>query len=216
MFIYVSRRFSEFWWWCAVCTAPRLLCLAPVCLAYWHASRASTRGEMKYLRISSTLMLMLTTYDTPHSTHAYCACMLSLPQKPRPIPRAELCRWLLKTDIRLSACFSMDMQNNGFFGDLSKAGTQAPRSRPRSESGEGSPSDDDSRGPALSSSPPHGGGYNGVPGTEAGLVTPAPRICWLRQLSGTLAEPPPPGPISQQFAARVLPDVSLMMHVTQR
>eukprot|EP00752_Nemacystus_decipiens_P005075 g4606.t1 len=140
---------------------------------------------------------------------------VNLVKKPRPIPQAELCRWLLKTDIRLSACFSMDMQNNGFFGDLRKAGARTPCSQPRPDSGEGPASgyhDDGGQG-VPSSNPPHGG-YSDVPGAEAELNEPAPRICWLRQLSGT-AEPPPPGPISQKFAARVLPDMNLMMHVTQ-
>lgn len=145
------------------------------------------------------------------------ACTLS--QQTRPIQLAELCRWLLKTDIRLSACFSMDMQNTGFFGGQSKVEEQTASSGSGpglgSGSGSASGSDGDGIGDILPSRSPTEA-CDEVSGTLAGLATPAPRVCWRRPLSCTLAEPPPPGSISQTFAARVLPEMRLMTHVTQR
>eukprot|EP00752_Nemacystus_decipiens_P005073 g4604.t1 len=129
----------------------------------------------------------------------------------RPIQQAELCRWLLKTEVRLLACFSMDMQNTGFPGNQSKAEAQA---MPRGARLASEPDGDDSGG--LSSGIPPHGGDDDVPGTLAGLGAPAPRVCWRRPVQGTLAEPPPPGSMSETFAARLLPDMRLMMHATQR
>ena len=126
-------------------------------------------------------------------------------------------RWLLKTDIRLLACFSMDMQNNGCFGGLVEAETVTALPGPGSglRSTSGSDGDDDGGGDAVPSSLPHVE-CTGAPGTRAGRDTPAPRVGRCRSLSRTVAEPLPPGPISQQFAARVLRRANLMMHVTKR
>lgn len=146
------------------------------------------------------------------------SCSL-LTQQSIPFQEEELCRWLVQTDIRLSAYFSMDMQNAASHGDLSKAEIQptlsgaGPESGSRSGSAPGS--DGDGSGDLSSNSAPHGG-TDEVPGKGAGLGTPALRVCRRRPPSGTLAEPPPPGPISQKFAAQILPDVNLMLHATQR
>eukprot|EP00903_Cladosiphon_okamuranus_P014223 g13214.t1 len=115
-------------------------------------------------------------------------------EEPLPSQQAELCRWLLKTDVRSLACFSMDLHNSGFLGYLSKAETHTPFPGPETESS--------SR-------------YDQVPGAGSGLDTHAPRVCCRRRLSSTSADPPPLGPISQKFAARILRDVNVMMHVTQ-
>ena len=132
----------------------------------------------------------------------------SLQQEPRLIQQADLCRWLLKTDIRMAACFSLDMQNNGF--------GCAPEPGPAPGSASEEPGCDGSVDlSANTTSQPHVV-YDEVPAT--GADSPAARTAvMLRQMPGaTLAEPPPPGPMSQKFAAEVLPDVNLMMHATQR
>ena len=41
------------------------------------------------------------------------AFLRHLPKNPKVFQQAELCRWLLKTDIRMHACFSMDMHDKG-------------------------------------------------------------------------------------------------------
>lgn len=109
----------------------------------------------------------------------------------------------------------MDMQNAGSYGDLDEAGERSACSGPEPESAVGSGPEGDGSGDPVSSTPPFVE-YNDIRGTGAGLDTPAPRVCRRRPHSDTLAEPPPPGPISQKFAAQILPDISMMMHATQR
>ncbi|CAM9974786.1 unnamed protein product [Ectocarpus sp. 13 AM-2016] len=41
----------------------------------------------------------------------------TMAKEPRLIHQKDLCRWLLKTDIRLTACFSMDMLDKGAFNE---------------------------------------------------------------------------------------------------
>ena len=136
-----------------------------------------------------------------------------------PTQRAELCRWLLKTDVRLLSCFSMDMQNNGFLDVMSKAETQAVLRGPATESapvsGSAPGSDGDGSGGALPGHRPHavcGGG----PGTGAGIEAYGPRVRRRRWQLSSLTESPPPGPTSKKFTARILEDANLVMHVTQR
>lgn len=180
-------------------------------------ARSDTRRRQWFVAVPRACSLE--TFPMP----VFVLRMPFLRQQTRPIQLAELCRWLLKTDIRLSACFSMDMQNTGLFGGLSKVEAQTTLSESGSEPGSGpgsgpgpaSTSTGDGGEGTSSSSLPHGG-KDESPGTGPGVDTPTPRVCWRRPLSGTLAEPPPPGSISQKFAAHVLPDLRLMSHVVQR
>eukprot|EP00903_Cladosiphon_okamuranus_P014222 g13213.t1 len=131
----------------------------------------------------------------------------SLSKEPKLLQQAELCRWLLKTDIRLAACFSLDMQNMGFFAQ--PPGVADSGSRFASEP------DGDGNVSLSSNGPPHVV-YDEVP--ETGPDSPAERIVMLRQtneMMDTLLEPPPPGPMSLKFAAQVMPDVNLMLTATQ-
>lgn len=168
----------------------------------------------KYARL---IMVRISSAFVPLSTQHTPASVCPLLQEPRPIRKDELCRWLIKTDIRVSACFSMDMQTSGFFANLSKGGIQSPCTGPETATGSGSGSEfgSNSSRDLSSRDPPHVL-YDGVPETGAGLNTSAPRICWHRHSSGTLEAPPPPGPMSQKFAAKLVPDLNLMMHAIQR
>lgn len=125
-------------------------------------------------------------------------------------------RWLLKTDVRLNACFVLDIQNNsGISGDSNKVEAHPPCCEPGPASGSGP--DEDIDGDFFSDSSPHVVHDEAVPGRRAGgLETPVPRSCTLRQPLGTSAEPPPPGPISKKFAAQALLEMKAMIHVMQR
>lgn len=144
---------------------------------------------------------------TPHTPVCVHVCTYALRvQEPRLIPQDELCRWLLKTDIRMAACFSLDMQNLGVFGQVpgaSDSGSGSSASEPRGDGNVG----------LSSNSPPHVV-YDDVP--ETGPDSPAARIILLRRMGNSLTEPPPPGPMSQKFASQIMPDVNLMMAATQR
>ena len=130
-----------------------------------------------------------------------------------------MCRWVLKTDLRMAVCFSLDMLNTGVF-------EKAP---PGSESGPGpglgSASEPDGEGTVdpssnsnnnnNSNSPPHWV-LDEMPSERPD--SPQARLTMLRQMTDCVAleSPPPPGPMSRKFAAEVLPDVNVMMHASQR
>ena len=138
-------------------------------------------------------------------------------QQTKPLQPAELCRWLVKTGIRLSACFSMDMQNSVHFGNQCNAEAKAALSGPGP--GLGSEpllgSDGGGNGGLFSNNPPHGG-HGEVSRSPTWPNTPLPRVCWRRPFPCTWIGPPPPGSISEKFAASVLPDMRLMKDVMER
>lgn len=125
--------------------------------------------------------------------------------------QAELFRWLVKTDIRLAACMSMDMHKSAV-----------------NENG-------DSPSPATATSVP-GCGYGAVDGGDGAddFSTENPRHVVYDEerveenaasemtgfgcinISRSSWEPPPPGENSLKFAADVFPECQLLTSVTQR
>ncbi|CAM9279340.1 unnamed protein product, partial [Ectocarpus sp. 8 AP-2014] len=144
----------------------------------------------------------------------------AMAKEPRLIHQKDLCRWLLKADIRLTACFSVDMLDKGAFNeDSSDVGRYARWEGDGSPPGEdgGGPQDvGATRNPGLSARPHvvYDEGKGGAsPMTGAGAAN-TPTCFSLRSFDQS-TEPPPPGEMSLKFAAELLPECDLMVHATQ-
>ncbi|CAM9794065.1 unnamed protein product [Ectocarpus sp. 4 AP-2014] len=145
----------------------------------------------------------------------------TMAKEPRLVHQKDFCRWLLKADIRLTACFSMDMLDKGAFNDdSSDVGRYARWEGDGSSPGEGGgvgPQDiGATRNPGLSAQP-HvvydevKGGSSPMTGVGA-ANTPT---CFSLRSFDQSTEPPPPGEMSLKFAAELLPECDLMVHATQ-
>ncbi len=135
-------------------------------------------------------------------------CLLqNLEQGPRLIQQAELFRWLVKTDIRLAACFSVDMYRSASTED-----GNTPLRETASPVVGGSDGAINGGGGAVQLStkrPPHVVYDEGVAeASTAGLG----HINGL----GNSPEPPPPGRMSRKFAADILPECQLLGKIAQR
>jgi len=132
-------------------------------------------------------------------------------QDPRIFQQAELCRWLLKTDIRMSACFAMDMHQQGAFKE--KRYTPSAGSASSGPVGGGGTIKVGDRDDELSMArPPHAMCDEGEAEENA-----ARNNC--RHGSNVLdsaPQPPPPGEMSRKFAADVSPECHLLLNATQR
>ncbi len=151
---------------------------------------AARRGRVRYDRMCHYHLL----------THPRRACYPE--QDSRVFQQAELCRWLLKTDIRLAACFSIDMLDNGALNQ--NVNITLP-------------------GSAFSG---RGGGYGATDGGGGGgrlSGNSRPHVMYdeheateTDSCMETSPEPPHPGEMSHRFAAQVLPECQMLMNVTQR
>ena len=124
-------------------------------------------------------------------------------QDPRIFHRAELCRWLLKTDIRMSACFSMDMHDKDTFTESGNSPLLGLGAAPSSSGGAGGAISSGEGGDELPNRPPH--------------VVYDRRMCRFGyKVLENSEEPPPPGEMSRKFAAEVMPECQLLMKAMQR
>ena len=126
------------------------------------------------------------------------------------IQQAELCRWLLKTDMRMTACFRVDMYQQGAFNE--KGSTPLPGSA-SSRSGGGDEGTVCDRGDeVLNISPPHA-----MSDEEATEENAARSMCedGFTVLEGP-PQAPPPGEMSARFAADLSPECQLLLNAMQR
>ena len=137
-------------------------------------------------------------------------CLLHhLEQDPRIFQKAELCRWLVKTDIRLAACFSMDMHK----GAINENGDSPSPATATSVSGSDGVVNGGDEAGGVSTTSPHVVYDEGM--GEANAVSAASGFDYIN-ISRNSSEPPPPGEISRKFAADVFPECHLLTSVTER
>lgn len=124
-----------------------------------------------------------------------------LEQDPRLFQQAELFRWLVKTDIRLAACLSMDMYKSAINENVDTG------------RGDGAINGDGGADGCSTKNPPDVEYDEGM--TEANAASSIAGFDYIN-VSQTSSEPPRPGEISRKFTTDVFPERHLLMGITQR
>lgn len=125
-------------------------------------------------------------------------------QDPRIFQQAELFRWLVKADLRLGACLSVDMYKS------------AKTASPVPGDGDGAITDEGGAHELSTKSPPDVAYDEGIAEANAVLNMAGFENVNVSQNSPEPLEPPVPGEISRKFATDVFPERHLLMGVTQR
>jgi len=185
-------------------------CSSPVATKNYERCqcRETARWILKNAACNLHLLFLFERCALADAGVALSPCTHDLGQDPKLFHQDELCRWLLKTDLRLAACFSMDMHDKGAFKETSTPPVPGPAYSANS-GGRGG-------GELSTSIPPHLV-YDDAVAVAVAEERIAREVCGFgyKRLENT-PEPPPPGERSLKLAAAVLPDFRMLMKGTER